>query len=336
MEGYKLAKKLSGGFMKKKKIILIVTILILMLIPIPTQWKNGDKEYRAMLYKYTKIHRPSDISSTGYEDGWELKILGFHVGGKINAYDENKQNSSDVVSFSLKENTLTSKGATIILKNNTIIDYVYGPDYFIEVQENGKWRELDTITGNPLTWNAIAYTLKANEKKEINIDWSLGYGELEIGQYRLVKKVFKDEDRPIDETEIIPLYVKFTINSNNSSKLEIVKANPQNTNKYNVYLEKDGKVIYLSSVLKEVYYVNGNSKISLKDYISKSYQTINDSIKHITNLLDYVDTYKDGGSMLYKSSKNDITLLKCNTLDGNTDIYIGDSNMSYDSDMCKR
>ena len=74
--------------MKKKKIIIIVAIIIivLMLIPIPTQIKNGDKEYNALLYKYTKIHRSSEQSSTGYEDGWELKILGINVGGEINTY----------------------------------------------------------------------------------------------------------------------------------------------------------------------------------------------------------------------------------------------------------
>lgn len=74
--------------MKKKRIIIIVAIVIfsLMLIPIPTQIKNGDKEYKAILYKYTKIRRPIEQSSTGYEDGWELKILGIHIAGKINTY----------------------------------------------------------------------------------------------------------------------------------------------------------------------------------------------------------------------------------------------------------
>ncbi|MBQ8891310.1 MAG: hypothetical protein IJ068_00385 [Bacilli bacterium] len=324
--------------MKKKKIIIVVIVIfVLLLIPIPIRLKDGGSiEYKAILYKYTKIHRLNEKSSTGYEDGWEFNILGIYVGGKINVYDENKQNSSDSVSLSLKANTLTSKGATIVLKNNTNKDYVYGPDYYIEIQENGEWREIDTITGNPLVWNAIAYILKSNEKKEINIDWSLVYSELSEGQYRLVKKVFKEEDRPIDNSKILYLYLEFYIDTNNSAKLEITKANAQNANKFNIYLEKDEKIIYLSSVLEEVYYVNGNSKISLKDFISKSYQTTNDSIKHITNLLDYVDTYKDGGSILYKSKKYDIALLKCNTLDGNKDIYIGDSNMSYDNDMCRR
>ena len=77
--------------MKKKKIIIIVAILvfILMLIPIPNRLKDGGSvEYNAVLYQYTKIHRLSEKSSTGYEDGWDLKILGFHIGGEINTYVE--------------------------------------------------------------------------------------------------------------------------------------------------------------------------------------------------------------------------------------------------------
>lgn len=77
--------------MKKKKIIIIVVIVIfvLMLIPIKDRlWDGGSTEYKAVLYKYTKIHRISYTSSTGYEDGWELKILGFHVAGEINTYIE--------------------------------------------------------------------------------------------------------------------------------------------------------------------------------------------------------------------------------------------------------
>ena len=75
--------------MKKKKIILIIAIIIfiLMLIPIPIRLKDGGSiEYKSILYKYTKIHRLNEKSSTGYEDGWELRIVGIQVGGKINTY----------------------------------------------------------------------------------------------------------------------------------------------------------------------------------------------------------------------------------------------------------
>lgn len=87
--------------MKKKKIIIIIAILvfILMLIPIPNRLKDGGSvEYNAVLYQYTKIHRLSEKSSTGYEDGWDLKILGFHIGGEINTYVEAGQDMNKLVS----------------------------------------------------------------------------------------------------------------------------------------------------------------------------------------------------------------------------------------------
>lgn len=87
--------------MKKKKIFLIILIVIfiLMLIPVPTRLKDGGSvEYNAILYKYTKIHRLSEKSSTGYIDGWELKILGIKVGEKINPYVETMQQMKEVVS----------------------------------------------------------------------------------------------------------------------------------------------------------------------------------------------------------------------------------------------
>ena len=88
---------------------------------------------------------------------------------------------------------------------------MYGPDYVIEKKENGKWKELETITGEPLIWNAIAYTLKGKEEKELMIAWYYGYGELKSGKYRLLKSTFKEEDRPIDESKIFYLYAEFEI-----------------------------------------------------------------------------------------------------------------------------
>ena len=203
--------------MKKKKIIIIaaVVIFILMLIPIPTKWKNGVTEYKAILYKYTKVHTPSEISFTGYEEGWELKILGIRVAGTINAEELMKPNNSEEqknvgsILLEVKEDTRTSKGATFIIKNTTDEEYIYGQPYTIEKYDNGNWKELETLSGTPLTWNAIAYTLKANEEKEFIIDWSLGYGELKSGTYRLVKSDLRKSKSPDSRTYTI--YAEFDI-----------------------------------------------------------------------------------------------------------------------------
>lgn len=72
--------------MKNKKVIIIIVIvmLIIMLIPIKHKlWDGSTIEYRAILYKYTKIHRLNEKSFTEYETGWELKILGVQVAGEI-------------------------------------------------------------------------------------------------------------------------------------------------------------------------------------------------------------------------------------------------------------
>ena len=203
--------------MKNKKIIIIVTVIvfILMLIPIPTRWKNGVTEYKAILYKYTKVHTPSEISFTGYEDGWELKILGIRVGGNIKADEiikhtgNSEQKNVGSVLLEVKADTRTSKGATFIIKNTTDEEYAYGPTYTIEKFENQAWTEIDTLTGEPLTWNSIVYSLKANEEKEFIIDWSLGYGELKSGTYRLVKSDLRKANSP--ESRAYSVYAEFDI-----------------------------------------------------------------------------------------------------------------------------
>ena len=121
-----------------------------------------------------------------------------------------------------------------------------------------------------------------------------------------------------------------------NKKIEVIKPEVYNAIKFNKYLERDTRTIYLAGNVEEVYYTDSETRMSLKDYISKSYQTIDDSIKHLTDIMDYVDTLKDGGTTIYKSNAYDVTIIKCNTIAGNKDIFIVDYSMSFDNDsMCK-
>ena len=45
------------------------------------------------------------------------------------------------------------------------------------------------------------------------------------------------------------------------------------------------------------------------------------------------DALFDGGTIIYKSELKDATIIVCNTLEGNKDIYIGDYQMNY-TDQC--
>ena len=61
------------------------------------------------------------------------------------------------------------------------------------------------------------------------------------------------------------------------------------------------------------------NKITMEEIIKKADQDLKE--KNIVG-----DMYKDGGSMIYKY--NNYTIIKCNTLDGNRDVYIGTKNMT--------
>ena len=121
----------------------------------------------------------------------------------------NTEYSFTDVALSLKANTLTPKGATFIIKNNSNETYIYGADYKIQTKKDGQWQDVEL--DQPLVWNSMAYSLISRGQTEINIDFTYGYGELTRGQYRLVKKVFKENDTPVDETKYQYVYVEFEI-----------------------------------------------------------------------------------------------------------------------------
>jgi len=121
-----------------------------------------------------------------------------------------------------------------------------------------------------------------------------------------------------------------------NNKIEVIKPENYDTVMFNKYLERDNRTIYLAGNIGEVYYTDSETRMSLKDYISKSYQTLDDSIKHLTDIMDNVDTLNDGGTTIHKSKAYDITIIKCNTIAGNKNIFIGDYSMKFDSEsMCK-
>ena len=65
---------------KKSKIIIAVIILLVLLMPVQTRYKDGGSvRYRAVLYDISKYHQLDLESETGYNDGWNIKILGISV-----------------------------------------------------------------------------------------------------------------------------------------------------------------------------------------------------------------------------------------------------------------
>ena len=123
-------------------------------------------------------------------------------------------------------------------------------------------------------------------------------------------------------------YIKFVQgNQQYNQQLKITKTKDCD-NKVIEYYQYEEQKVYLVC-LDEIKLDDA----TLKDYFSKTYQTFDDSINNLTNSMKLVDTYKDGGTKLYKNDS--IALIKCNTIDGNKDIYIGDINLEYEESFCK-
>ncbi len=189
--------------MSNKKIIIMIFAITFILMLIPKKIDYYDySEYKAILYSVNKIHRPNNKSSTGYEDGLQIIILGIKVYDVININVK-----VGYVTLEVEEDSLTPTSATFIIKNDSGYVYCYGEDYRIEQYENNQWSELE----GSLYWNDIAYILNINESKEINIDFTVGYKKLSSGKYRLVKTVFKETNETIDNTNIKNIYAEFEI-----------------------------------------------------------------------------------------------------------------------------
>ena len=128
-----------------------------------------------------------------------------------NGLSWNYVESSNSVTLTLKEETLTSIGATFILKNDTNDVYWYGSEYIIRKKENDNWVNVKTINGKPLIFTSIAYVLNPYEEKEIEINWSYGYGKLTEGEYAIVKTISKEREEQNRETTKMDLYGEFII-----------------------------------------------------------------------------------------------------------------------------
>lgn len=104
-------------------------------------------------------------------------------------YSEGEQNEKEKLANIATEITdISSTGATVIITDTNEEPYTYGEWYKIEKEENGKWIELET-KAKDYSFNDIGYLVDKNYKVKFIIDWEWLYGKLEIGSYRIVKKV---------------------------------------------------------------------------------------------------------------------------------------------------
>lgn len=133
-----------------------------------------------------------------------ILLLSYIIGRKnVSNVERNKQNTvenntsykEDInnekikkVTMEVKEETITRNGATFVITDKNPTPFSYGEWYMIEKRENGKWNIMPSIVEGKI-WPAIARLVGEDGKLEYKINWEKLYGELEAGEYRLVKEV---------------------------------------------------------------------------------------------------------------------------------------------------
>lgn len=93
------------------------------------------------------------------------------------------------VTMTIKEGTISSTGLTVILENNSDKQGLFGEDFSLEKNINGKWYQVPISTDENYGFNSIGYDLPSSDVKEWNASWDELYGSLEAGEYRIVKEI---------------------------------------------------------------------------------------------------------------------------------------------------
>lgn len=108
-------------------------------------------------------------------------------------------------------------------------------------------------------------------------------------------------------------------------KIEVITNNSKDIKGKEYYKKEDNQTIYLVG-LEELYLIDSNNKVTLKDYINQENISSNEAITYLKNKIKYVTSLYDGGTSIYSDTKLSNTgfkLIECHTLKGNTDVYIG-------------
>ena len=120
-------------------------------------------------------------------------------------------NSNSNITMTIKENTLTRNGMTVVITDTSSNKNIFGAWFRLDKKIDNTWQELDAVNDNCM-FNDIAYYTDETNKLEMEQDTSCMYGELDTGEYRLVKYTLpKDKIGNITEKDKTYFNVEFKI-----------------------------------------------------------------------------------------------------------------------------
>ncbi|SMP59232.1 immunoglobulin-like domain-containing protein [Anoxynatronum buryatiense] len=101
---------------------------------------------------------------------------------------ETVNNFTDVT-MTIKEETVSTTGLTVVFENNSDNHVIYGEYFSLEEKSNNKWYQVPVTIDGDYGFNDIGYNLTSGENEEFIVDWEWLYGSLHAGEYRIVKDI---------------------------------------------------------------------------------------------------------------------------------------------------
>ncbi len=200
----------------------------------------------------------------------------------------------------------------------------------------GKTKENDNLND---TYNKIAKYFGSENVDRSNLGAYSLDEENNVILVILIDNSKEKQEEFIKNASVNSKYIKFEQGgpyyTTSSFDFYILKPEFHNDIRFNDYYTVDNRTIYLAGNLGEFYIRNQDKDITLKTYLSTSFQTFDDGIKHITDKLELKETLRDGGTKIYKSKDKDITMIVCDTTKNDKNIFIGDYSMDYTDGDCK-
>ena len=121
--------------------------------------------------------------------------------------ENGESNKNEPVYIEFDKDSITSRGAMINVINNGEYDIWFGDYFSLERKPGGNWKRLEYINAGEPDWSDINYVVEPMGTAGFSFYWADMYGELEKGEYRVVKLYFSDES----SDKINYLYGEFKI-----------------------------------------------------------------------------------------------------------------------------
>lgn len=186
--------------------------------------------------------------------------------------------------------------------------------------------------------SSAVYNYFQSTKKDENIAAISYDDEKQIIVVTLVDNSKENQEKFLSNVNVDKKYVEFEQGGTyNTFDAKIVTLDSVKEDKisFNKYLTKENRTIYLENNIKELYIFDHQRRWTFKYYVTNTNQSLENSLKSVTDLLEKEANLKDGGTAIYKDKDKNMTVIACNTLNGNKDVYIGDYQLSFKDNMCK-